>query len=152
MSEGVGPTLDRLAAALVGLTGALAVGMGAWSAHGLDALYGAQAADRAALGAHYQMVHAAAAFGAFLMTGAGRRPAAARAALWLFLAGCALFPGALYGLALGGPSGLGAVAPFGGLSFLLGWLALGWAGAGGLRRDAGANLGARPGRSRGRPG
>jgi uncharacterized membrane protein YgdD (TMEM256/DUF423 family) len=59
------------------------------------------------------------------LAGQGRlHPAWARWALWLFLAGALLFPGALYGLALHGPRWLGAVAPFGGTSFILGWLAL----------------------------
>jgi uncharacterized membrane protein YgdD (TMEM256/DUF423 family) len=42
----------------------------------------------------------------------------------LLLAGIVLFSGSLYALALGAPKGLGALAPFGGISLMLGWLAL----------------------------
>ena len=45
------------------------------------------------------------------------------AAGWLFAAGVVLFSGSLYALALGAPRVFGAVTPFGGLAFILGWLA-----------------------------
>jgi uncharacterized membrane protein YgdD (TMEM256/DUF423 family) len=41
----------------------------------------------------------------------------------LLVAGIALFSGSLYALSLGAPRALGAVAPAGGLAFILGWLA-----------------------------
>jgi uncharacterized membrane protein YgdD (TMEM256/DUF423 family) len=44
-----------------------------------------------------------------------------------FLAGIVLFSGSLYAMALGAPRWLGAVTPIGGLCFLAGWAALGWA-------------------------
>ena len=47
-----------------------------------------------------------------------------RTAGWLLVAGIVLFSGSLYALALGGPKGLGAVTPFGGVAFILGWIAL----------------------------
>jgi len=40
------------------------------------------------------------------------------------VAGTVLFSGSLYGLALSGVRGLGAVTPLGGLAFLAGWVAL----------------------------
>ena len=46
-----------------------------------------------------------------------------KAAGWLLVAGIVLFSGSLYALALGAPKGLGAVTPFGGLAFILGWIA-----------------------------
>ena len=46
-----------------------------------------------------------------------------RAAGWLLIAGTALFSGSLYGLALGAPRSLGAVAPVGGALLIAGWLA-----------------------------
>ncbi|HET9735606.1 MAG TPA: DUF423 domain-containing protein [Burkholderiales bacterium] len=42
----------------------------------------------------------------------------------LLLAGILLFSGSLYALALGAPRGLGALTPIGGISLMLGWLAL----------------------------
>jgi uncharacterized membrane protein YgdD (TMEM256/DUF423 family) len=47
----------------------------------------------------------------------------------LLLAGVALFSGSLYALALGAPKWLGAVTPFGGAAFILGWLAFALAAA-----------------------
>ena len=44
----------------------------------------------------------------------------------LFVVGIVLFSGSLYALSLGAPRWLGAITPFGGMSFLLGWLALAW--------------------------
>lgn len=43
---------------------------------------------------------------------------------WLMLAGIILFSGSLYMLALGMPRWLGAIAPFGGVSFILAWACL----------------------------
>jgi uncharacterized membrane protein YgdD (TMEM256/DUF423 family) len=45
----------------------------------------------------------------------------------LFVVGTVLFSGSLYLLAITGQRWLGAVTPFGGVAFLLGWLALAWA-------------------------
>jgi uncharacterized membrane protein YgdD (TMEM256/DUF423 family) len=42
---------------------------------------------------------------------------------WLLVAGIVLFSGSLYALALGAPRGLGVVTPFGGVAFILGWIA-----------------------------
>ena len=43
---------------------------------------------------------------------------------WAMLAGIVLFSGSLYVLALTGARWLGAVTPFGGAAFILGWLLL----------------------------
>lgn len=47
-----------------------------------------------------------------------------RASGTLLLAGIVLFSGSLYALALGAPKAIGIMTPFGGIAFLLGWLAL----------------------------
>jgi uncharacterized membrane protein YgdD (TMEM256/DUF423 family) len=46
-----------------------------------------------------------------------------KAAGWLLVAGTALFSGSLYAIALGAPKGFGMITPFGGLAFILGWIA-----------------------------
>jgi uncharacterized membrane protein YgdD (TMEM256/DUF423 family) len=46
------------------------------------------------------------------------------AAGWLFVAGIVIFSGSLYALTLTGVRWLGAITPFGGVAFLLGWLLL----------------------------
>lgn len=95
-------------AALLALSGALAVIAGAYGAHGATG----KAAEWLTTGAHYQMIHAAA---GLAIIGKGRGPAA------LLLLGAALFSGTLYAMAFGGPRWLGAVTPLGGLAMILGW-------------------------------
>ena len=46
--------------------------------------------------------------------------------MWAFLAGILLFSGSLYILSLTGNTKWGAVAPFGGLSLIIGWILLFW--------------------------
>jgi len=99
-------------AALLALSGAVAVIAGAYGAHGASG----KAADWLATGAHYQMIHAVAGLVALQKA---RGPAA------LLLLGAALFAGTLYAMALGGPKWLGAVTPLGGLAMILGWTWLG---------------------------
>ena len=41
---------------------------------------------------------------------------------WIMLAGIFLFSGSIYVTALGGPAAVGAVAPFGGVSFMVAWI------------------------------
>jgi len=43
---------------------------------------------------------------------------------WFFLAGVVLFSGSLYILVLSGMKQLGAIAPLGGVAFVVGWLCL----------------------------
>jgi uncharacterized membrane protein YgdD (TMEM256/DUF423 family) len=42
----------------------------------------------------------------------------------LFTLGVLLFSGSLYALALGAPTRIGIITPFGGVALLLGWLSL----------------------------
>ena len=105
------------------LSGAVAVIFGAFAAHGIDAATpaGSKAREWLQTGSRYEAIHALAMLAVTAL--ASRLNARlAGVALVLFLVGSVLFPGALYGLALGGPRWLGAVAPVGGLSFILGWL------------------------------
>ncbi len=112
-----------LSAAFSALNGALAITAGAFGAHGVE---DAQASEWLRTGAAWQSVAALA--GLFC---AWR---GAPLAAWLFVAGGLLFSGALYALALGAPSIMGAVAPVGGGSLILAWLALAWREFQDLRR------------------
>ena len=110
------------AASLIGGTSVVA---GAFAAHGLDPVAEAAEIGWLRTGSLYAALHALAMLAtAILMNQRRLAPGWGRAALWLFLVGALLFPGALYMLALHGPRWLGAVAPIGGTSFILGWLAL----------------------------
>lgn len=100
--------------ALAGLSGAVAVGAGAFGAHGASG----EAAEWLRTGGHYQLVHAVAALVALQL--------GARGPAWLFLAGGAVFAGTLYLMALGCPRWLGAVTPIGGAALIAGWLWLAW--------------------------
>ena len=124
---------DRGWIIVAALSGAVSVMAGAFGAHGIDAstAAGARARELLQTGSHYEIAHALAILAVAALTRrAGLKEGLATAAQILFLAGSVLFPGALYALALGGPRWLGAVAPIGGLAFILGWLALALAALG----------------------
>ncbi len=104
--------------------GFLAVAAGALGAHALAGALDAQALQTFETAARYHMYHALAMGLAAL---ALRERPAARAAAALFLAGIVLFSGSLYALALFGLRPLAYATPFGGLAFLAGWAALGYA-------------------------
>jgi len=106
----------RLAAGLLGLTG---VAVGAIAAHALADPHAATVVERASI---YQILHALA-----LLAIAGQPGRLALLARWAFLAGIALFCGGLYLRYLGGLPGAGALAPYGGMALMLGWLAAGLA-------------------------
>jgi len=125
--------MARIFIILSGLLGFSGVALGAFGAHGLRSRLGAlpdgvKRLDWWNTAAHYHLTHALAlAFVAWLVhRGAG---APATVAGWSFVAGVALFSGSLYTMTITGQTKLGAVTPFGGLLFLVGWGAImvaGW--------------------------
>jgi uncharacterized membrane protein YgdD (TMEM256/DUF423 family) len=115
---------------IAALSGAISVIVGAFTAHGLDLSTeaGRKAREWLQTGSQYEMIHALAMVGVVaLARSALLNGPLAVVAQCLFLVGSVLFPGALYALAFGGPRWIGAVAPFGGAAFILGWLGLGLA-------------------------
>jgi uncharacterized membrane protein YgdD (TMEM256/DUF423 family) len=126
-----------------GVSGAIAVGMGAFGAHGLrDALVAlgfspaeveARIAERYEPAVLYHLVHSAA-LGVVALAAAAWPARVLRVAGGGFLAGIVLFSGLLYVLTFNDVQGLGAVVPLGGLAYIVGWLAL--AAAGLMRRAA----------------
>ena len=108
------------------LLGAAAVALGAFGAHGLSSRLGSLADGALRLdwwktAASYHLAHALALGFAALLAQEGR---AGRLAGWGFIAGIVLFSGSLYTMTLTGQRWLGAVTPIGGLSFIVGWVAL----------------------------
>lgn len=102
----------------------IAVAAGAFGAHALRSRLEPASLAIFETGARYQMYHA---IGLIAVAFAVSQWPAARTAVWagwLFVAGTILFSGSLYLLALTGLRWLGAVAPLGGLAFMLGWLCL----------------------------
>ncbi|CAM5536812.1 DUF423 domain-containing protein [Rhodanobacter lindaniclasticus] len=110
-------------ALLVGVAGASAVLLGAFGAHALRGVLDARGLDLWRTAVDYHVWHALA-LALAVALGRGR---GARVATAAFAAGIVLFSGSLYALALGAPRWVGIVTPFGGLAFVAGWLALGWA-------------------------
>jgi uncharacterized membrane protein YgdD (TMEM256/DUF423 family) len=116
--------------------GGLAVGLGAFGAHGLPWYF--RALDVAAseatrrsenweIAARYHMYHALAIVAVGIL--------ADRRRLWLldaaglaFFFGILIFSGCLYALTLTGTKFLGAIVPIGGVLFLVGWVLLALAG------------------------
>ncbi|MES2173373.1 MAG: DUF423 domain-containing protein [Pseudomonadota bacterium] len=101
-------------AILACLSAALAIGAGAFGAHGVT---DPKAAEWLRTGGLYQLIHAVA---AIALTGV------ARGAAVLMLIGAAIFALTLYAMALGGPKWLGAVTPIGGVLMIAGWLWAAW--------------------------
>jgi uncharacterized membrane protein YgdD (TMEM256/DUF423 family) len=112
---------DKLVA-IGAFSAAFAVAAGAFAAHGLEGRLDAKSLEIFQTAARYQMYHAL----AICLAGVLRAPKPA----WLFALGTVLFSGSLYVLALTGVTVLGAITPFGGLAFLVGW---GWLGVSSLR-------------------
>ena len=103
------------------LAAALAVGLGAFGAHGLKERLAALPAaagwwETATL---YLLVHAVAVLPA----------SSSRLGRACLLLGALVFAGTLYAMALGAPRWLGAVTPLGGTALIVGWLSLGLAAA-----------------------
>ncbi len=99
------------------LLGFVAVGLGAFGAHGLKPLL--EQNQTAAIwekAVFYQFIHTV------MLFVLGMQPRLARGPWWCFLVGIILFSGSLYALALINLRWLGAITPFGGVSFLAGWI------------------------------
>jgi uncharacterized membrane protein YgdD (TMEM256/DUF423 family) len=108
---------------LVGLAGASAVLLGAFGAHALRATLDASHYELWRTAVEYHFWHALALVAAVLCS----RRKASRVAMLLFTFGIAMFSGSLYALALGATRWVGIVTPIGGLAFVAGWVALGFA-------------------------
>ena len=114
------PSCIRAGAALM----LLGVVLGAFGAHALQQVLTVKQLASYQTGVLYQQLHSL----ALILVGviALVTPTSRwlpRAAV-LFGVGILFFSGSIYALAFGAPRWLGMVAPIGGLSFMLGWLAL----------------------------
>lgn len=115
--------LARAAGIAAALGGAAAVTLGAFGAHALHASLDEHALATWHTAVEYQLWHVLALLVAAAMA-SQRATASLRAAAIAFVVGIVLFSGSLYALALGGPRMLGAITPFGGAAFIVGWIAL----------------------------
>jgi len=103
---------NRAVLVLVAANGLLAVGLGAFAAHGVSE---PAAKELIRTGAVYQLVHAAA--GAAVLN-------RSRWGAILMQLGAVVFAGSLYALAFAAPRLLGMVTPVGGLLMIAGWAVL----------------------------
>jgi uncharacterized membrane protein YgdD (TMEM256/DUF423 family) len=102
----------------------LGVVLGAFGSHALQQLLAPRQLASYQTGVHYQMLHA---IGLVLLGLVGRATGDGSALRWsarLMLAGIVLFSGSIYLMTAGAPRWLGAVTPFGGVSFMLAWVLL----------------------------
>jgi uncharacterized membrane protein YgdD (TMEM256/DUF423 family) len=102
------------------VSGALAVGLGAFGAHGLEKIAGPEEIEWWNTAAGYQLAHAP----VLVALGLLRARTRVDGAGWLLLAGCVVFCGTLYAMALGAPRWFGAITPLGGTALIVGWLML----------------------------
>jgi len=123
--------MSKIFIATAGALGALAVGLGAFGAHGLKkALEAKGYMDTFETAVKYHFYHTLALLvvGVLLHFGSKNGPMPGsgmlNAAGYCFIGGTLIFCGALYTLSLTGFSKLGAVAPIGGLLLIVGWVCL----------------------------
>jgi uncharacterized membrane protein YgdD (TMEM256/DUF423 family) len=102
---------------------ALAVGLGAFGAHGLRDKLDAYSMDVWNKAVFYHFIHGLGMLIASLMP---RISPVSEYACWAFAAGILIFSGSLYVLAVTGVRTLGAITPIGGLCFIAAWLLLAW--------------------------
>ena len=122
---------------IAAISGALAVAIGAFGAHGLDTvlaepgLHGDEGLpadlivkriDQFNVGVKYHLVHTVALMALAAINFGSRR--IRMVAAWLLAAGIILFSGSLYALVLTNTPWLGAITPIGGLSWIAAWVAL----------------------------
>lgn len=113
------------------LLGALSVILGAFAAHGLKKYFSAELLATFETAVRYQFYHVFALLAVGILYGSFSS-AAMKWAGYLFITGMILFSGSLYLLcyvkyAGAGLNWIGAITPFGGASFIAGWLMLFWA-------------------------
>jgi uncharacterized membrane protein YgdD (TMEM256/DUF423 family) len=110
---------------LAAVLGALAVGIGAFGAHGLEPVletYNRVETFETAVKYHFYHTLAILLVGMLIAFGKGKK--LLRASTWSFLIGILIFSGSLYILSVTNITWLGAVTPIGGLAFIAGWILL----------------------------
>ena len=110
---------------LAGISGAIAVGLGAFGAHSLEALLIQNGRlDTFQTAVNYHFYHTLALFGIGILATIKPDWKGISFAAWSMVLGILIFSGSLYVLSLTGITWLGAITPLGGLAFILGWSSL----------------------------
>lgn len=110
------------------LSGAVAVGLGAFAAHGLKSTLSSYSLAVFQTGVQYQMLHALA---LLVAAYAAMREKSVFLCVtgWCWMLGTLLFSGSLYALAFVSLGAWALLTPLGGLAFMIGWISLaifGW--------------------------
>lgn len=113
----------KLSLLLCALGGFFSVIFGAFGAHLLKTKLTSHSMEIFSTAVHYQFFHALA-LGVVGVLMLHTPSSLARLSAWSFVVGIFIFSGSLYTLALTGQRMWGAITPFGGVSFLIGWLTL----------------------------
>ena len=108
----------------VALSGALAVALGAFAAHGLEASLSAKYLATFRTAVLYQFLHTLALMGLICLPDGLVNSRLQTNVAQSFALGILLFSGSLYLLVATGISALGMITPLGGLAFIVGWLTL----------------------------
>lgn len=111
---------------IIGLSGAIAVILGALGAHALKEHLSPEQIASFQTGVRYQMWHT---IGLLALLYIGDKLKLSKAIIWLWIAGIILFSGSIYLLNLDDLMGLqlsflGPITPLGGLCFIAGWILL----------------------------
>ena len=110
---------------LAGISGAIAVGLGAFGAHSLEALLIQNGRlDTFQTAVNYHFYHTLALVGIGVLASVKPDWKGISFAAWSMVLGILIFSGSLYVLSLTGITWLGAITPLGGLAFILGWSSL----------------------------
>ena len=104
------------------VSGAVAVALGAFGAHGLKTRVGAEGLASWNTAVEYHLLHSVVLL-ALALYSAQDQPGP-HWAMRAFLMGMLLFSGSIYSLVLGGPRWMGPITPVGGLCLIAGWLLL----------------------------
>ncbi len=114
--------MTRIFLAIASSLGGLSVALGAFASHALKEKLTERALEIWKTGTQYQMYHALALIlVALLLTRTENPDPLLNTSGIACIIGIALFSGSLYTLSLTGIKWLGAIAPLGGLAFIIGW-------------------------------
>ena len=123
----------KLIIMIASLSGALAVGLGAFGAHGLaDILTQTGRTETFQTAVSYHFYHTLALALVGLLSLVKPEWKSLKFVTWSFALGILIFSGSLYILSLTGVTWWGAITPLGGVGFIMGWLGLFYAA---LRND-----------------
>jgi len=107
------------------INGFLAVALGAFGAHGLEGKISEKALATWEKAVNYQMFHTVALLIIGVLMGRVTGGNIATSG-WFFFVGILLFSGSLYIYSISGIKTFAMITPFGGVSFLIGWVILGY--------------------------